>query len=65
MSIAGNSSMYGIMGTTYGSDKTTTFAFPDLQGPSAATQVAWSRIAFPSALPERFPFTLNQDMECA
>jgi hypothetical protein len=31
--------------------------------PEAATQAAWSRTVFPYALPSRFQFTLNQDME--
>lgn len=38
VSIAGNSSMYGIMGTTYGGNGTTTFALPDLQGRAAIGQ---------------------------
>jgi len=31
--------------------------------PEAATEAAWSRTLFPYALPSRFQFTLNQDMQ--
>ena len=40
LSIAGNSSVYAVMGTTYGGDGTTTFALPDLQGRAAIGQGA-------------------------